>query len=153
MIVDGNAWRLNGGLINFTWRGVLLGPGVIKHEKLTGRDDHPGLQVLRCVICGKPGWRGERRMSAPLGVRIVEQLVRPGWTDEYRDTLTWQVVFAESEPPAVVGWVTSCGHVVWGGDWELCFPGPNRIPRWENRLIPEKERDAARYAAFARGEE
>jgi hypothetical protein len=131
---------------------VLLGPGVIKHEPLTGRDGHPGLQIMCCVVCGKPGWRGPKT-STPLGVRILEQLVRPGWTEERYLNAQGEVVFVEHEPPAVVGWVTSCKHVVWAGEWELVFPGPNRIARWEDRRIPAKERAAARYAAFARGEE
>jgi len=82
--------------------------------------------MLGCVVCGR------------LFIRMVEQLVRPTW---------------KGELAAVVGWVTSCKHVVWAGDWALVYPGIGRVPRWEDRRIPQVQRDAARYAAFARGEE
>lgn len=136
---------------HFGWRGVTLGPSVIKHEKVPGTDG-AGLHVLRCAICHKPGWRGPNT-SVPLGVRIVELLVRPGWTEERYFNAHEEVVFTHHEPPAVVGWMTSCEHVVWAGEWELVQPGPNRVARWEDRSIPAQERHAARYAAFARGEE
>ena len=143
--------ELNGRSLHFTWRGILLGPGIIKHEPLTGRDGHPGLQVLRCAICGRPGWRGPQA-SQPLGIRIMEQLVRPGWTDEWRND-AGHAVAAIHEPAAVVGWITSCKHVVWAGEWELVHPGPNRIARWEDLMVPRATRDKIRHAAFARGEE
>lgn len=147
MNVDANEWTINGGPIHFTWGGVLLGPGVIKHEKLTGRNG-PGIEVLACVVCGRRTMRAQT--NPPLKIRAMQQLVRPGWTDEHRD-LNGRVVFTESEPPAVVGWVTSCGHVVWGGTWELMFPGPGRIPRWVPKQVPPEKVYAALRAAFAVG--
>lgn len=96
--------------------------------------------MLCCVVCTQ------------IDARLVEQLVRPGYRDEWLDD-AGNVVMFDHYGAEVVGWVTSCGHVVWGGEWELCFPGPNRIPRWESKRIPQAERDAARYAAFARGEQ
>lgn len=134
--------------LNWTYQGVILGPGVIRHEPLVGRDDHPGLQVLRCVVCGKPGWRGPKA-NVELGVRIMEQLIRPGYSDELFNE-AGQLIMYEHYSAEVVGWVTSCGHVVWAGDWELVML-LGRIPRWEDRRIPAAERDKARAAAFARG--
>lgn len=122
---DETADRASSGSPVFPWRGVLLGPGLIRHECTPGTDGH-GVCVLGCVVCAR------------LFVRMVEQLVRPAFQDEMA---------------AVVGWVTSCGHVVWAGDWELVYPGLGRAPRWEDRRIPQAERDAARYAAFAQGEQ
>lgn len=127
------------------WLGIEIGPEPLRHESVGGER---GITVRECAVCGKPGWQGPWT-SVPLGVRIVELLARPAYT--IPTVWGYDVVSGE-----VAAWVTSCrptAHVVWAGLWELVYPGPGRVPRWESRAVPFEDRDRLRREAFAVGED
>ena len=139
-VIDTTATCHDGWWSGSRWCGMSIGPEPLKHEPLTGRDGLLGIVVRECAACGRRP------------IRVPELLVRPAATYEWR-TASGQLAFSQSDPPEVAGWITSCGHVVWAGLWELVFPAPGMLPRWESRSVPFEQRDRLRRAAFSRGED
>lgn len=119
------------------WLGIEIGPEPLRHERVGGLR---GITVRECAVCGCA-------TSGVSPVRIVELLARPA----HRVPTSWGYLVVEGE---VAGWITSClpeRHVVWAGLWELVYPGPQRVPRWESRSVPSEQRHQLRREAFAVG--